>query len=64
MPVQRDLGDPLTNRQIRELQGRLFSGPVDDRQLFGLVACHDALGWSHRRNKARSYCMKLIEDGR
>ena len=52
--------DSITDAQIRGLRKGLFAGPADDRQLRGLVACHDALGRSHRRSKARAYCADLI----
>lgn len=52
--------DTVTDRQIQELRSTLFAGPADERQLRGLVACHDALGRSHRRSSARAYCVELI----
>jgi len=54
----------ITDAQIRELRDGLFAGPADARQLHGLVACHDALGWSHRRTKARAHCADLINEGK
>jgi hypothetical protein len=50
----------ITDTQIRELRQTLFAGPADECQLHGLVACHDALGRSHRRNKACAHCAKLL----
>jgi hypothetical protein len=52
--------DQITDRAIKGLRKRLFAGPADDRQLSGLVACHDALGRSYRRSKARAHCADLI----
>jgi hypothetical protein len=52
--------DTVTDRQIRELQAALFAGPADEQQLSGLVACHDALGRSHRRSLSRAHCVELI----
>ncbi len=49
----------ITDEQIRDLQAALFAGAADERQLSGLVACHDALGRSHRRPAARAHCAKL-----
>ena len=54
--------DTLTDEQIRELQASLFSGPADDRQLSGLVACHDAVGRSYRRSSARARCAEILND--
>lgn len=51
---------PVSDAQIRALRSALLSGPADDRQLEGLVACHDALGRSHRRSRARALCATLI----
>ena len=50
----------ITDAQIRELRAALFAGPADTRATHGLVACHDALGRSHRRNKARAHCAELL----
>jgi hypothetical protein len=50
----------VTDKQIRDLQAALFAGPADERQLSGLVACHDALGRSCRRARARAHCVELI----
>ncbi len=54
--------DAITDAEIKALRQTLLAGPTDDRQLHGLVACHDALGRSHRRNKARSLCVDLIRE--
>lgn len=58
-PQQPD-ADPITDAQIHELRKMLFEGPADARQLHGLVACHDALGRSHRHRKARELCAKIL----
>lgn len=58
-PQQPD-ADPITDAQIHELREILFEGPADVRQLHGLVACHDALGRSHRRRKARELCATIL----
>ena len=58
-PQQPD-ADPITDAQIHELRKMLFDGPADARQLHGLVACHDALGRSHRRRKARELCATIL----
>jgi hypothetical protein len=58
-PPQPD-ADPITDAQIYELRKMLFEGPADARQLHGLVACHDALGRSHRRCNARELCAKIL----
>jgi len=50
----------ITDKQIRDLQAALFAGPADEQQLSGLLACHDALGRSHRRSAARAHCAELI----
>jgi hypothetical protein len=50
----------ITDAQIRQLQQELFDGPADARQLHGLVACHDAIGYSHRRKAARETCAALM----
>ena len=52
--------DTITDAQIRDLRERLFAGPADARASLGLVACHDALGRSHRRSKARAQCAELL----
>lgn len=52
--------DTITDAQIRELQTTLFAATADGRQLRGLVACHDALGRSHRRSRARAHCAELL----
>lgn len=52
----RMTADTITDAQIRALQEELFEGPADARQLHGLVACHAALGRSHRRLGARVWC--------
>ena len=52
--------DPITDAGIHELREALFEGPADTRQLHGLVACHDGLGRSHRRRKARELCAKIF----
>jgi hypothetical protein len=54
--------DTMTDRQIRELRATLFARPADRRQLLGLVACHDALGHSHRRASARARCVDLMSE--
>lgn len=58
--TQQPSADPITDARIRELRETLFEGPTDARQLHGLVACHDALGRSHRRRKARELCAKIL----
>jgi hypothetical protein len=50
----------ITDKQIRDLQAVLFAGQADEQQLSGLLACHDALGRSHRRSAARAHCAELI----
>ena len=52
----------ITDPQIHHLQDLLFQGPADDRQLHGLVSCHDALGRSHRRTRARAQCVILLAE--
>lgn len=51
--------DTITDKQIRALQNRLHAGPADDRQLYGVVACIDARGRSHRRRAARTLCAEI-----
>jgi hypothetical protein len=51
----------ITNKEIRELRQALLAGPSTNACLIGLVACHDALGQSHRRSKARTRCADLIK---
>jgi hypothetical protein len=51
----------ITDVEIRRLQDLLFRGPADSVQLRGLVACHDALGRSHRRLAAREHCTQLLQ---
>ena len=58
-PRQPD-ADPITDTQIYELREMLFEGPADARQLHGLVACHAALGRSHRRRKARELYATIL----
>lgn len=58
----KSIGETITDAQIRTLGQSLFEGPADARQLHGLVACHDALGRSHRRDAARTHCASLITE--
>jgi len=50
----------ITDAEIGELRELLYRRRADDVQLRGLVACHDALGRSHRRQAARAYCARLF----
>jgi hypothetical protein len=52
--------DTITDAQINDLREELFEGQADARQLHGLVACHDALGRSHRRGRARACCAEIL----
>jgi hypothetical protein len=51
----------ISDSEIRQLRERLFRRPADSVQLRGLVACHDALGRSHRREAARAHCATLYQ---
>jgi hypothetical protein len=51
----------ITDAEICRLRDLLFRGPADSVQLRGLVACHDALGRSHRRLSAREHCAQLLQ---
>jgi hypothetical protein len=51
----------ITDGEIDQLRELLFRRRADAVQLRGLVACHDALGRSHRRQAARSYCSRLFK---
>ncbi|HSX23063.1 MAG TPA: hypothetical protein VLE97_09840 [Gaiellaceae bacterium] len=51
----------ITDAQILRLREQLFRGPADAAQLRGLVACHDALGRSHRRRAAREECAGILK---
>jgi hypothetical protein len=50
----------ITDADIGRLRALLFQRRADAVQLRGLVACHDALGRSHRRSAARAYCARLL----
>lgn len=52
----------ITDAEILKLRDRLFQRQADAVQLRGLVACHDALGRSHRRARARAYCARLFKN--
>jgi len=51
----------ITDAEIGQLRELLFQRRADAVQLRGLVACHDALGRSHRRSAARAYCSRLLK---
>ena len=55
-------GASITDTDIRRLRELLFQRrPADAVSLHGLVACHDALGRSHRRSSARARCAQLLQ---
>lgn len=59
--VVRTTGKTITDAQISKLRVWLFArGKGDSLELAGLVATHDALGRSHRRDAARIRCAALL----